>query len=52
MKIGLIGTGAISHKHAEAYAELEYPIVACSNRSEQKGRIQPATRRRAGGGVL
>lgn len=38
MKIGLIGTGAISHKHAEAYAELEYPIVACSNRSEQKGR--------------
>lgn len=38
MKLGIIGTGAISHKHAEAYGELGYSIVACSNRSEEKGR--------------
>ncbi|MCB1020344.1 MAG: Gfo/Idh/MocA family oxidoreductase, partial [Acidobacteria bacterium] len=38
MNIGLIGTGAISHKHAESYLELGYPIVACSNRSVEKGK--------------
>lgn len=37
MKIGLIGTGAISHKHGDSYQELGYEIVACSNRSEAKG---------------
>ena len=38
MNVGLIGTGAISHKHGDAYRELGYPIVACSNRSADKGR--------------
>lgn len=38
MKVGLIGTGAISHKHGDSYRELGYEIVACSNRSEAKGR--------------
>ena len=38
MKVGLIGTGAIAHKHAEAYAELGYELVAVSNRGEEKGR--------------
>mgnify|MGYP005859195879 CR=1 FL=1 len=38
MNIGLIGTGAISHKHAEAYGELGFPVVACSNRGVAKGR--------------
>jgi UDP-N-acetyl-2-amino-2-deoxyglucuronate dehydrogenase len=38
MKVGLIGTGAIAHKHAEAYAELGYELVAVSNRSDEKGR--------------
>ncbi|MBI1357071.1 MAG: gfo/Idh/MocA family oxidoreductase [Acidobacteria bacterium] len=38
MKVGLIGTGAISHKHGDSYRELGYEIVACSNRGEQKGR--------------
>jgi len=38
MKVGLIGTGAISHKHGDSYGELGYEIVACSNRTEAKGR--------------
>ena len=38
MNIGLIGTGAISHKHGDSYRELGFPIVACSNRGEEKGR--------------
>ncbi len=38
MKVGLIGTGAIAHKHAEAYAELGYELIACSNRNAEKGR--------------
>ena len=37
MNIGLIGTGAISHKHGDAYNELGYKIVACSNRGAEKG---------------
>ena len=37
MNIGLIGTGAISHKHGDAYNELGYKITACSNRSAEKG---------------
>ena len=38
MKVGLIGTGAISHKHGDSYRELGYELVACANRSEAKGR--------------
>ena len=38
MNIGLIGTGAISHKHGECYGELGFPIVACSDIVEAKGR--------------
>jgi len=38
MKVGLIGTGAIAHKHGDSYKEIDYRIVAVSNRSEQKGR--------------
>ena len=38
MKVGLIGTGAIAHKHGDSYKEIDYQIVAVSNRSEQKGR--------------
>jgi predicted dehydrogenase len=29
MRIGIIGTGAISHKHAAAYRNIGYEIVAC-----------------------
>jgi len=32
MKVGLIGTGAIANKHAQAYKNIGYQIVAVSNR--------------------
>ena len=38
MRVGLIGTGAIAHKHAQAYAELGYKLVAAANRNAIKGR--------------
>lgn len=38
MNVGLIGTGAIAHKHADSYKEIGYPIVAVSNRGAEKGR--------------
>ena len=31
MNVGLIGTGAISHKHAEAYREIGYKLVAVND---------------------
>ena len=37
MRIGLVGTGAISHKHAESYSAIGYNLVACSNRGREKG---------------
>ena len=37
MRIGLVGTGAISHKHAESYSAIGYHLVACSNRGREKG---------------
>ena len=38
MKVGLVGTGAIAHKHAESYREIGYTLVAVSNRGVEKGR--------------
>ena len=38
MRVGLIGTGAIAHKHAQAYAELGYKLVSAANRNADKGR--------------
>ena len=38
MRVGLLGTGAIAHKHAEAYRNIGFELVACSNRTEAKGR--------------
>lgn len=37
MRVGLIGTGAISHKHAECYEAIGFDLVACSNRGRDKG---------------
>ena len=37
MRVGLIGTGAIAHKHAECYREIGFELVACSNRGRRKG---------------
>lgn len=38
MRVGVIGTGAIAHKHAQAYRNIGFKIVACTNTNEQKGR--------------
>lgn len=37
MRVGIIGTGAIARKHAEAYRRIGYEIVACTNRSLANG---------------
>ena len=38
MKVGLIGTAAVAHKHAQAYQNLGFEIVVCSNRNQERGR--------------
>lgn len=38
MRVGIIGTGAISHKHAQAYRNIGFEIVACTNTNQEKGR--------------
>jgi len=38
MNVGVIGTGAIAWKHAQAYKNIGYQITACTDRTEEKGR--------------
>ncbi len=38
MNVGIIGTGAIAWKHAQAYQNIGYRITACTDRTEEKGR--------------
>jgi UDP-N-acetyl-2-amino-2-deoxyglucuronate dehydrogenase len=38
MKVGLLGTGAIANKHAQAYKNIGFHLVACSNKTEARGR--------------
>ncbi len=38
MRVGLLGTGAIANKHAQAYRNIGFELVACSNKSEARGR--------------
>jgi predicted dehydrogenase len=38
MNVGIIGTGAIAWKHAQAYKNIGYRITACTDRTEEKGR--------------
>jgi len=38
LKVGLIGTAAVAHKHAQAYKKLGFELVVCSNRNEERGR--------------
>ncbi len=37
MRVGLIGTGAIANKHAQAYKNIGFELVACSNRTPERG---------------
>ncbi len=38
LRIGIIGTGAIAAKHAEAWQNIGCSVSACSNRTESRGR--------------
>jgi len=38
MRVGMIGTGAISHKHAQAYANIGYELTVCTDINPQSGR--------------
>jgi predicted dehydrogenase len=38
LRVGVIGTGAISWKHAQAYKNIGYQVTACTDISEASGR--------------
>jgi UDP-N-acetyl-2-amino-2-deoxyglucuronate dehydrogenase len=38
MRVGILGTGAIADKHAQAYRNIGFQVVACSNETETRGR--------------
>ncbi len=38
MRVGILGTGAIANKHAQAYRNIGYHLIACSNQTETRGR--------------
>ena len=38
MKVGIVGTGAIAGKHAQAYKNIGYELTACTDRTIAKGR--------------
>ena len=38
MRVGIIGTGSIAQKHAQAYKNIGYEITACTNATVAKGR--------------
>jgi len=37
MRVGIIGTGAIARKHAQAYKNIGYEIVVCTNTNAERG---------------
>lgn len=38
MQVGILGTGAIAQKHVQAYKNIGYEVVACTNRNPVSGR--------------
>ena len=38
MRVGMIGTGAISNKHAEAYRNIGYELTVCTDIHAEAGR--------------
>ncbi len=38
MRVGILGTGAISHKHAQAYKNIGFEVTACTDISEVWGK--------------
>jgi UDP-N-acetyl-2-amino-2-deoxyglucuronate dehydrogenase len=43
MKVGIIGTGAIAGKHAQAYKNIGYQLTACTDRTAERGNKFAAT---------
>jgi predicted dehydrogenase len=37
VRVGLIGTGAISYKHAQAYKNIGWEVTVCNDISEKAG---------------
>ena len=37
MRVGLLGTGAIANKHAQAYRNIGFTLAACSNKTAARG---------------
>jgi predicted dehydrogenase len=37
MRVGILGTGAIANKHAQAYKNIGFELVACSNKTASRG---------------
>lgn len=37
MRVGIIGTGAIAWKHAQAYKNIGYQVIACTDRTPERG---------------
>ena len=47
MRVGMIGTGAISHKHAQAYRNIGYQLTVCTDIFAEAGRaVRRSVRRR------
>jgi predicted dehydrogenase len=38
MRVGIVGTGAVAWKHAEAYKNIGYQLRACTNANAERGR--------------
>ena len=38
MRVGIIGTGAIAEKHAQAYRNIGYELTVCTNQTAAKGK--------------
>jgi predicted dehydrogenase len=38
MRVGIIGTGAIAGKHAQAYRNIGYELIVCTNHTPAKGK--------------
>src|SRR5947199_10338376 len=37
MRLGILGTGAIADRHAQAYRNIGFEVVACSNKTASRG---------------
>jgi predicted dehydrogenase len=38
LNVGILGTGAIAHKHAQAYKNIGYRVTACTNATTDRGK--------------